>query len=649
MPMQNPPFILRTVCHTVVATVVLIVGLLPSSVSAQSAKPPAVPGASPPIAQPLSSTPAYPYFDQVGANGQNRRVLQTVTTSRGPAVANRVLIQVDPRVGPAELAVITTRASAQGAGVAAPVLKIDSDIYLVDVSGADDVEAAAKAFLTADQRVLSAEVDDVVSPSGTIPNDTLLDQQRYLDVIHAQDAWDRSHGDGIRIAIVDSGIDETHPDLGPKIDDRTNVLWLASSTNDVLGHGTGVAGQAAAVANNGQGVAGVGFNARLLNIKALDDDGVGTISGASLAIIWAIQHNANVINLSLAHRGDCEPSWIGEKLGVGVALMRRVIERAYNAGIVVVAGAGNSANTDKHVPAACPHVIAVADTFGGVKTSTSTFGSWVHIAAPGLGSFTTAVPGGGECRQPFGRFALCDGTSAATPKVSGVAALMLATCGPIGPQGIIDRLAVTSDPISGTGSFWQFGQLNADRATCFARPTELRLSSSTDTSMFFQWRDNSFNETRFEFERRPAGGTWSTVTLAPNATSLTVVGLPTGAAYEFRVRGCDARGCSDYSNVVAAKANSWRLNVLVSGTGKVTSTPSGISCGFGLIQCLAFYAPGATVTLVPTPLVNPNTHDEFAFDHWEGACAGQLYTCTVTMNQTSTARAVFVKVGHSGG
>jgi thermitase len=486
-----------------------------------------------------------------------------------------------------------------------------------------------------------------------VTNDPLQGDQQSLSRILVRDAWDRTHGDARRIAIVDSGMYQNHPDLLAKIDGAVNTQWGNYSHDDRLGHGTHVAGVAAATTNNGEGVAGIGFDAHLLNVKAIDDYGSGSAGSVADGIIWATDRNARVINLSLAGSRDCEPWWLEDWTDTGVAYLRDAIDYAFSRGVVIVAGAGNTGATGKLYPAACPHVLSVANTtIADAKASDSTYGTWVNVAAPGSSILSTALPGGTHCQQDAkGWYARCSGTSIAAPHVSGLAALVQTSCAPMDAQAVIDRIMSTSDQIPGTGTFWQAGRINAKQAVCLPNPTGLSITTVTDTSMSFIWNDRSTTESSFEFASRPAGGAWQTVTLPANSTSsmtYTVTGLTPLATYEFHVRACDAQGCSFWSNTVTGRPNAFQLHVFFTGTGRVSSNPSGIDCGFMRLDCTEYYTVNTVVGLVPFPMVNPTTHDEFEFDHWEGACAGQGYSCTVTVNQALTARAVFVKIGNSG-
>jgi hypothetical protein len=227
--------------------------------------------------------------------------------------------------------------------------------------------------------------------------------------------------------------------------------------------------------------------------------------------------------------------------------------------------------------------------------------------------------------------------------------LVRASCGLTSAQAIVDRITSTADAFIGGGSTWQFGRVNAFKAVCIPSPAGLAVTTATDTSISFSWLDRSPFETSFRFWYRPHGSTsqGTLATLPANTTSYTVTNLTPGALYDFQVQACDARGCSALSNLVTAKANFYRLNTTMQGTGRITSSPTGIDCSPSGPTCGAFFQADSSVALVALGGVNPNTHAEYDFDHWEGACTGTNPTCYVTMNDPlgKTAKAVFVVVG----
>jgi thermitase len=611
------------------------------------------------------------------------RPLKTVMTlSKRQAVADRLIVVFRNNLVDADQNLSHLRANRLGGGKALPLLKIGPKAILVDVTGAKSLEDAARAY-KADPNVLHASPDWIMHASET-PNDPFIGSQGGLNTIQAPAAWNRTHGStGMLIAVLDTGIDETHPDLAGKVVDRHDFTGSSIGTGDAVGHGTHVAGIAAASTNNAIGIAGVGYNSRLLNVKVLDDSGDGSISMLFNGIYWAADHGAHVINMSLGADQDCSTSWWEDLFDTGRNELRDSIGYAWGRNIVLVAAAGNDGANRQQWPAACPNVVSVANTTtADVKATSSNFGTWVDVAAPGSSIFSTAVPGALKCQSGLvGQFANCSGTSMASPHVAGIAALVRASCGFSSGADIVTRITSTSDAIAGTGTNWQFGRVNALRAVCFPVPGGINIGAVTASSLQLRWSDRTPGETRFEILRQPIGGTVlgnanlsintlataqlittkiggvggidpggvlttgtaSSIIIVPaNTTSYTDSGLSVGASVDYRVRACDGLGCSDWSNIAHGRTGA-KLTVSLSAGGKVTSTPAGINCGLGATSCNAVYNPGTVVNLKPIPHVNLLKNIVYEFDHWEGACAGQDFICSVAVTGAKSARAVFVR------
>ena len=159
----------------------------------------------------------------------------------------------------------------------------DIDVQVVKVP-ANQVMAMVKAY-RGEGRVLYAEPDYIAEAILT-PNDTYFSNQWGMTKIQAPQAWDITTGPSVKIAILDTGVDQNHPDLAAKI--VANQNFSSSSTvDDLYGHGTHVAGIAAAITGNGIGVAGVGYNCTIMNVKVLDDTGSGYYSWVANGITWA--------------------------------------------------------------------------------------------------------------------------------------------------------------------------------------------------------------------------------------------------------------------------------------------------------------------------------------------------------------------------
>jgi subtilisin family serine protease len=247
----------------------------------------------------------------------------------------------------------------------------------------------------------------------SVPNDPLFNQQDNLSAIQAPRAWNYSHGEGVSIGFVDTGYDRNHPDLRSKVRGEYDFVGEDPVAQDFGYHGTAVVGVAAAETDNGEGVASAGFGAGFFMAKGCDD--VCLSSDTAPAVDWLVDQGVRVINLSFA--GEQEPP--------GDPVLRAAVQRAQQAGALVIAGVGNDGvSTDRYYPAAYPGVLGVAATDeNNAPASFSNSGPVVDVAAPGVGIISTYNPDSPEntTRALYARFS---GTSYAAPLVAGVAALL---------------------------------------------------------------------------------------------------------------------------------------------------------------------------------------------------------------------------------
>ncbi len=258
--------------------------------------------------------------------------------------------------------------------------------------------------------VAFAEPDYMVEAAG-YPDDTYFAKQWGMTKIKAPEAWDITSGSAaVNIAILDSGIYREHPDLTGKVVESANFT-RSKTVDDRYGHGTHVAGIAAALTDNGLGVAGVAYGCNLLNVKVLGDNGRGSYSALIEGINWAVSRGANVINMSLSGQADSEA-------------LQDAVNKAWAGGVVLVAAAGNYGDTTLQYPACYENVIGVAAVDeNDAKTSWSSYGDWVDVAAPGLDIYSTIF----SKRKVKGstlEYVYASGTSMAAPHVAGVAALV---------------------------------------------------------------------------------------------------------------------------------------------------------------------------------------------------------------------------------
>lgn len=294
-----------------------------------------------------------------------------------------------------------------------------------------------------------------------VPDDPFFLDQWGLQKIQAPKAWGITHGSSsVLVAIVDTGIDGSHPDLSSKIAGRANFTTDPDTDNN--GHGSHVAGIVAADTNNGIGVAGTGYNTRLLSVKALDSTGSGYYSWIANGITWAADNGAKVINMSL---GGNSPS----------TTLQNAITYAANKGVVIVAAAGNNGNSFPEFPAYYSPTISVAATTStDQKAYYSNYGLWVLMAAPGDSILSTYQ----------GDYAYLSGTSMATPFVSGVASLVWSEHPTWTASQVISKIENSADKISGTGTYWKYGRVNACAAvdcTVTTTPTPTQTQTPTIT------------------------------------------------------------------------------------------------------------------------------------------------------------------------
>ena len=322
----------------------------------------------------------------------------------------------------------------------------------------------------------------------TLPNDLYVPFQWYVDGPNSANirlpfAWDTARGDSsVTIAIVDTGVDTGHPDLASKIrhnpgeipgnavDDDGNGLvddwegWdfgtgdndpnpqytVDASGIDVGFHGTFCAGIAAAATHNDEGIAGAGWNCRILPIKVAHPDSGITSEALAGAFAYAVDQGASVISLSLGGPGD-----------PGVPeFFQSLVDMAVFSGAVCVAAAGNDGDSARTYPAACDNVLAVGATDElNARATFSNWGSWVDVAAPGSFMWSSICRNytfteldqliyvfffGWDTVSPY---MYGDGTSVACPLVAGVCGLVRAAMPALTPQLVLPQIIATGDAV----------------------------------------------------------------------------------------------------------------------------------------------------------------------------------------------------------
>jgi subtilisin family serine protease len=343
--------------------------------------------------------------------------------------------------------------------------------------------------MTAVRRLLAVAVSVLAvavpfAGSASASNDTYFARQWALDQIHASQAWSKSTGGGITIGIVDTGVDLGHPDLAGKILSTADCVGhpcTAGGGQDTHGHGTIVSGIAAAVTNNGRGVAGVAPDARLVVAKVLNSSGEGRVDDINNGIRWVVDNGAKVVNLSLGDPNFLVSSVVGTPLRSG-------IEYAWSKGAVPVLASGNYATGvgdlgTENYGNLDAIVVGATDRSGGVPSYSSAPGNakWGVVAPGGSGTggadnnvistFPLSTGGSG--------YASAAGTSMAAPHVSGAVALLLAQG--LSPVAAVNRLLATVDKSSPCGRGCQ-GRLNVAAAVgADATPATTATTAAPDT------------------------------------------------------------------------------------------------------------------------------------------------------------------------
>ena len=296
-----------------------------------------------------------------------------------------------------------------------------------------------------------------IRSSSITTNDPLMERQWGLENVRAQAAWELARISPVRakIAILDTGVNGNHQDLRGKVIHHANFS-NSSTVDDVHGHGTHVAGIAAALTNNGNGIAGISYNsAGIMNIKVLGDTGGGTYSNVAKGIIYAADQGADIINMSLG-------------TAIGNETLRNAVNYAHNKGVLLVGAAGNSSSNISHYPAAYPQVLAVAATNQDNELAPfSNYGYWVDVAAPGLDILSTFPE---ESEEQMGAYGVASGTSQAAPFISGLAGLIKAT-NPRLLNSQIRTIIQRASNQSVLGGTVRYGRIDAVRAIQLALNT----------------------------------------------------------------------------------------------------------------------------------------------------------------------------------
>jgi subtilisin family serine protease len=368
-------------------------------------------------------------------------------SSSSPIVPGEILVKFQPHVG-----LRGVQGSLRGEGLFPLAISLRSRVARVAVTPGREFETIAELMARGD--VEFASPNYIIKALGD-PNDPEFWRQWALKQaqdhdIDAPEAWDNffSGIDNVTIAIIDTGVDLDHPDLQPNIIAGYDYVNGDTIPDDDHGHGTHVAGIAAAIGNNGVGVAGINWRAKIMPLKILDGGGNGSTFDLSQAIYHAVDNGAKVINMSLGIPHSKWPCNFPE--------VEAAFDYAVSHGVLLVVASGNDGQNGVNCPAAYNQAIAVGSTtWDDTRSYFSNYGSRLDVVAPGSSIYST-LPGS---------YGYSSGTSMATPHVAGLAALAWSFAPSLTRNQVKDIIISSVDDLGPVGWDQEYGhgRINVQR------------------------------------------------------------------------------------------------------------------------------------------------------------------------------------------
>ncbi|MGQ9585613.1 MAG: S8 family peptidase [Anaerolineae bacterium] len=408
------------------------------------------------------------------------------------------------------------------------------------------------------------------------PNDPYYAYYQWnLAHIRAPEAWDLTIGSSnVVIAVLDTGVDLTHPDFVGKLVAGYDTVHEDADPTDDHGHGTHVSGVAAAATNNGVGVAGIAWNTRIMPVKVLGANGSGWTSDIVEGVIWAVDHGADILNMSLG--------------GPSYSLsFQNALNVAHSAGALLIAASGNEYQEGNPVsyPAAYNHVVAVGATSDlDEHAYYSNTGFYLDLTAPG-----GAPVGPGDTnarhwilstylRSMGAEYAWAYGTSSAAPHVAGLAALVWAANPSLTNDQVEAAMESTAvdlgppgrDDVFGWGRVDAFAAVQAAMVTGTATPTPTRTATPTTTHTNTSTRTPSPTATATTTFTPTATETWTPTPTSTPTTTATLTDIPTATK---------------------TATSTWPPTPTATASSTVSATPTS--------------TPTPTATLTPTPAPSP--------------------------------------------
>jgi len=333
-----------------------------------------------------------------------------------------------------------------------------SNIYVMDVPHGSEKAIANK--LGHNPHFKYAELDQRVEFAAT-SNDPYLGSEWHLNKIGATTAWDKTQGAGVTIAILDSGVDASHPDLAGRMVAGYNFYDGNTNTADVCGHGTKVAGSAAATLNNAAGVAGVAGQAKIMPLRiAYNSSGTcyGWLSDIANGVTYAADHGVRIANISYA------------AMPATASVVSAASYMKSKGGLVFVS-AGNLNKDEGYSPTTSMIAVSATDSADN-RSSFSSYGAFVSLSAPGSGIYTT-VQGGG--------YGAVSGTSFASPVAAAVGALVMSANPSLTAAQVENILFTTAVDLGTAGRdiYFGYGRVNAAAAVQKAGGTTTIVTDTT--------------------------------------------------------------------------------------------------------------------------------------------------------------------------
>jgi hypothetical protein len=475
-----------------------------------------------------------------------------------------------------------------------------------------------------------------------VPNDPNYSQQWHLQTIQAPSAWDVTTGSTtVPIAMIDSGVDPTHPDLASKLIPGWSFLTGTADTHDVLGHGTETAGTAAAIGNNAAGVAGVAWQNPIMPLVVLNSSDWATYSDIANAIMYAADHGVRIVNISI---GGTSSS----------STMQTAVNYGWNKGTVVFAAAGNYSSSTPIYPAGCTNVVAVGATDSNdLLASFSNFGTYVDLTAPGVNIVTTTAGGG---------YGGVSGTSFSSPIAAGVAALVLSRNPSLSAQQLVTLLEQNSDDLGALGydPIFGWGRVNASRAVVAAGggtlpPPTVTISTPAPSSILRAVvivQGNATAPTNLSSVELWVDGAKTSTTTAASFSFNWDTTAATNGPHTLTVKAYEPSGVTGQASVnvsvtnytptpptvaIATPANASTVAGLVPVQGSATGTVAVVS-----IQLVVDGTPSATASSSPfsfnwnSSLASNGNHTLTVKASDAAGNVGQALTTVTVSNQTDT-------------